>query len=369
MDARFDVIVVGGGPVGAACARELAVSGRSVLVVERGADRGEGWRAAAGMLAPQIETLPEHPLFEVGLAGRERYAHLAVELLQGTGVDIGLWQEGIAHFAGDEALAADLRAAVALQRQAGQHCEWLDAAEVKARWPWAGPAHGALWAPREGALDPVRLVEALRLDVMRRGGVIREDEVVRLERAGDRVTGVVGRSGTRYSAPDVILAAGAWSGLVEGLPRPLSVEPIRGQMAAVPWPAQVPPAVIYGKHCYVVYRDGEMLIGATREYSGFVSEVTPEGIREILAAAAAIYPALATATPARTWAGLRPGTPDGLPIVGAEPRLKGLWYATGHGRNGILLAGITGTALRELLDGEPPREELWALRPERLWES
>jgi len=363
--AIFDVIVVGAGAVGAACARELAVAGRRVLIVDRGTPEGEAWRAAAGMLAPQIEAVPEDPLFDLGLAGRERYGLLAPLLLSSTGIDIGLWQSGIAHLALNESSAHDLRLSVSLQRQQGHLCDWLDAAEVKEQWPWLGPSHGALWAPRECALDPVRLVEALLADARAHGAVVVQDQVVQLEQAGDRVTGVRGRD--FYAAPEVVIAAGAWSGAIRGMPRPLSVQPVRGQMAALPWPLGVPPAIMYNRDCYLVYRDGEALIGSTMEYAGFDHSPTPEGIERIRTAVSAMYPQLASLTIRRTWAGLRPISPDGRPIVGAEPRLPGLWYATGHGRNGILLAGITGVIIRELLDGEDPREEMDALRADRFW--
>jgi glycine oxidase len=194
---------------------------------------------------------------------------------------------------------------------------------------------------------------------------VTQDQVTRLEQAAGRVTGVRGRE--FYAAPEVVIAAGAWSGGIDGMPRPLSVEPVRGQMAALPWPIGVPPAIMYNRDCYLVYRDGEALIGSTMEYAGFDFSTTAEGIAQIRSAVSAMYPQLSSLTVRRIWAGLRPVSPDGRPIVGGEPRLPGLWYATGHGRNGILLAGITGVMIRELLDQEEPREELDALRADRFW--
>jgi glycine oxidase len=361
-----DVIVIGGGAVGAACARELALTGRRVLVLERDRPAGEAWRAAAGMLAPQIEAEPEEPLFDLGLAGRERYVMLAAELLDRVGLDIGLWHSGIANVAVDERRAAELRTRVALQRQHGHLCVWLDADEVRAQWPWLRAACGALWAPREAALDPGKLVTALLADARTSGAQVVHDEAVAVERAGGRVTGVRGASG-RWSAETVVVAAGAWSGRVDGLPRPLSIEPVRGQMAAFPWPADIPPSVIYHHDCYVVHRDGEAIVGSTMEYDGFRPGTTEAGLERIRAAAAAIHAPFGTLPFSRTWAGLRPMSPDGLPIIGPEPRLDGLWYATGHGRNGILLAGITGVMIREAMDREPPREEMAALRADRFW--
>jgi len=364
--ASYDVIVVGGGPVGAACARELALAGRRVLVVEPGGEMGQAWGAAAGMLAPQIEADDEDPLLELGLAGRELYSSLAPELRETTGIDLGLWREGIACAAANEHEAATLRSRCAWQRQHGHLADWLDAEEVRTRWPWLGPTAGALWAAREGALEPQKLVAALLADARRLGAVLVDDTVVALEQRGERVVGVIGR-GAHYGAADVVLAAGAWSGMVEGLPRPMAVAPVRGQMAALPWPEGARRAIVYGHDCYIMARGDEAIVGSTMEYAGFRPEVTAAGLARIFSGVTALCPALTSAAVTRTWAGLRPVTPDGLPIIGAEPRLPGLWYATGHGRNGILLAGITGVIIRQLVSGEPTVEALGAFAPERFW--
>lgn len=366
MTQLHDVIVVGGGPVGAACARELAAAGRKVLLLERGGDEGEGWRAAAGMLAAQAGAHGDEPLFELGMAGRELYVEMAPALLESTGVDIGLWQEGIARLAADEADAAYLRTQVAWQRQQGHTCDWFDAAEVKARWPWMGASQGALWAAPDAALHPVRLVEALTKDAVRQGATVSHDRGLAVERRGDRVVGVIGRES--YHAPDVVIAAGAWSRQVTGLPRPLSVEPIRGQMAALAWPADVPRSIVLGRGCYMVSRDGEAVVGSTMEHAGYSPEVTAAGLADLFTGVSALCPALARGEVLRTWAGLRPMTPDGLPIIGREPRLQGLWYATGHGRNGVLLASITAVILGRLLNGENEIEHLATFRPERFWD-
>ncbi len=366
MPASFDVIVVGGGPVGAACARELALAGRRVLVIEPGEDTGEGWRAAAGMLAPQIEAEEDSPLLELGLAGRELYTPLSAALRETTGIDVGLWREGIAWVAASEAEAGALRAKCAWQRQHSHLSDWLDADEVRTRWPWLGPTHGALWAPREGALEPEKLVAALLADAVRLGATVQTDSVFALDQRGDRIAGVVGR-GDRYGAPDVILAAGAWTGMVEGVPRPIAVAPVRGQMAALPWPEGARRAIVYGHGCYLVARGDEAIAGSTMEYVGFRPETTSAGLARIFAGATALCPSLTSAAVTRTWAGLRPVTSDGLPIIGPEPRLPGLWYATGHGRNGILLAGITGVIVGQLLAGEPTVEEIAAYAPARFW--
>lgn len=366
MTISHDVVIVGGGPVGAACARELARAGRRVLLLEPGGDSGQGWRAAAGMLAPQIEARQDDPLLEFGLAAREHYGPLAESLQETIGADIGLWREGIAAVAAGETEAAELRNRVAWQRQQGLLSDWLDADEVAARWPWLGPTQGALWAAHEGALEPEKLVRALLDDARAAGAELAADRATGIECRGEKLAAVVGERG-RYPTGDAIIAAGAWSPMIEGLPRPLSVAPVRGQMAALPWPSGMRRAIIYGKDCYLVARGDEAILGSTMEYAGFRPEVTSAGLGRIFAAATALCPALDRAEVRRTWAGLRPMTPDGLPIIGAEPRLQGLWYATGHGRNGILLAGLTGMLLAQLLAGEPPAEDLGPFSPERFY--
>lgn len=366
MNAAYDVVVVGGGPIGAACARELALAGRRVLTLDPEGENGQGWKAAAGMLAPQLEAEAEDPLLELGLAAREHYGPLAEALRESIGSDIGLWREGIAWVASDETEAGQLRSKVAWQRQQGHLADWLDEGEVKSRWPWLGPTHGALWAPHEGAVEPERLVSALRQDAARLGVVMEQDGATAIEARGDRVAAVVGRRG-RYPATDVVLAAGAWTGTITGVPRPVAVAPVRGQMAALPWPAGARRAIVYGRGGYLVARGDEAIAGSTMEYAGFDSEVTSAGLARIFAAATALCPALAGARVRRTWAGLRPMTPDGLPIIGAEPRLQGLWYATGHGRNGILLAGLTGLLVKQLMAEEPIAEDLAPFSPTRFW--
>ena len=365
MRSSYDVIVVGGGAIGAACARELASTGRSVLILEPGGDHGQAWRAAAGMLAPQIEADANDVLLELGLAGRDHYVALAPALREATGIDLGLWREGIARVTGSEIEAEELRAKVTWQQRRGYTCAWLDAQAVRERWPWLGPTTGALWAELDGALDPERLVRGLLADAQRLGAVIIPDRASRLEQDGKRVTGVAGAT-DRYSAPDVVVAAGAWSGLLEGLPRVIPVRPVRGQMAALPWPAEIPRAIVYNQDCYLLARGGEAVVGSTMEDVGFRPEVTPEGMARIFRSVMALCPGLIRAKMRRSWAGLRPMTPDGLPIMGAEHRIDGLWYATGHGRNGILLAGITGVLIRQLMDRQSPAVSLQPFGAERF---
>lgn len=351
--------------MGAACGRELASTGRKVLILEAGGHCGQAWRAAAGMLAPQIEADASDAVLPLSLAGRDHYRSLAAALKGAVGIDLGLWQEGIARVAATGGEAEELQVKVAWQASQGLSCEWLEPAEVRRRWPWLAPTAGALWAPRDGALDPDRLVHGLLADAQRLGAVLAPDRATGLRRTAEGINGVSGAAGT-YNAGCVVVAAGAWSGQLQGLPRPIPVRPVRGQMAALPWPTDIARAIVYHKDCYLLARGGEAVIGSTMEEAGFNPEVTSAGLARIFGATMSLCPSLLRAKVRRTWAGLRPMTPDGLPILGPEPLLEGLWYATGHGRNGILLAGITGVVMRQLMDGGKPVVDLQAFTADRF---
>jgi glycine oxidase len=302
------------------------------------------------MLAAQIEADATDRLLQFALEARNYYVPLAEELHETTGIDIGLWQEGIGRVATDESDAEGLRTKVAWQRKQGYACEWLDEREIRLRWPWLASSSGALWAPLDGALHPSRLVEALLSDARRLGSTIVADRALRVDEQAGRIVGVTGAAG-KYRASNVIVAAGAWSASLLGIPRALPVRPVRGQMAAARWPEDMRRAIVYHHDAYILARGNEAILGSTMEEAGFRSEVTSEGLAAILSATARLCPGLFRAKIRRRWAGLRPMTPDQLPIIGPEPTLDGLWYATGHGRNGILLAGLTGRLIADLIDG------------------
>ena len=363
-----EVIVVGGGVIGAACARAAALRGLQVALCEPGPDRAAASSASAGMLAAQIEPADD-AMRGLGVRGRDLYENLAPALHDTTGLDIGFWRAGIASVAFDDTTAEHLRDAVAQQRQAGLRCDWLEAEDVAERFPGAAPGClGALFAPEDGAVDPPVLTRALLADGRRLGVTVLPERVVRVVTAGSagRATGVALAQGT-IGAEHVVIAAGAWSSGIAGLRRRLPVEPVRGQMAAAPWPAATPPAILYCDHGYVLTRGGEALMGSTMEHAGFDGRVTEAGIAQIVGGAARLLPALAAARPTRTWAGLRPVTPDGRPIVGADPETPGLWFATGHGRNGILLAALTGEIIGHLLAGETMDVDVTPFAPSRAF--
>ena len=352
--------------IGSACARELTLAGRQVTVVEPEGQSGQAWQAAAGLLAPQIEGAENDPMLEVGLAGREWYVSVREDLENSSGSSLRLSLSGIMSLARTEEEEQVLRERVADQRQHGLLCDWLEADEAREHFPWLPESRGALFAPRDGAVDPARVVEALIANGARLGVRRLKDKITGLTTTKGRVTGALGSE--KYYAETVILAAGAWTGRVADLPRPVSVEPVRGQMVAFERPGQMADAILYSGGRYLLTRENEVIVGSTMEHAGFTAENSPESIAKITASAVDLCRLLAGAAPSRTWVGLRPGTPDGLPIIGPEPRCAGLWYATGHGRNGVLLAGITGIVLAQMMAGEATLESVAAFRPERFWD-
>src|SRR5436853_7540245 len=221
-----DVAIVGGGAVGAACARSAAARGLHVAIFEPGPDPAAASPASAGMLAAQIEPTDD-ALVGLSVRARDLYEPLAPVLRETTGIDIGFWRAGIAAVAFDDAAADRLKEDVARQRQAGLRCDWLEADEVRERWPGAAPdCQGALFAPEDGALDPQGLTRACLADARRLGATLHAERVDALAIGQGRVTGVVTGHGTT-PVEHAVLAAGVWSPQVRGLPRPLPVRPLR----------------------------------------------------------------------------------------------------------------------------------------------
>jgi glycine oxidase len=366
-----DVLIVGGGVIGAACAYALTTAGRRVVVLDHAARPGTATPASAGMLAPMLEAGPDDPLGALGVRSRDLYPPLVAALEEETGVRIGLQSRGIyqVRFTEDEARAA--RHVVAWQRQQGYATQWLTESEVREALPGLGPeVLGAVFAPEDASLDPAGLVTALFAAARARGATVRRNEPATelLIRDGRAVGARTRRAAMRgVRARHVVLAAGCWTGGLRGLPRPLPVEPVRGQMARHRWPHGTPPAVVFGTGGYVVHRAGHALVGATMGRVGFDPAVSAEGLAHVAGVAARVFPALADLRPETTWAGLRPMSPDGHPIVGPDPDVAGLWYATGHGRNGILLAALTAQLIRDGLDGTAASEDFAAMHPARLW--
>lgn len=366
--AQSDVIVVGGGAVGAACAYALSRRGVAVTVLEPGPAAGAATPAAAGMLAPFAEAEPDDPMLAMAVRARDRYTELVPDLEEATGHEIGFHTDGILQLAFTEEELARHKTTLTWQRQAGFPVDWLSSDEVRAMAPGVGPdVLGAKLAPEDGALNPTALRDALlECAVTHHGATLLPEGAEQLVFEGERVVGVRTAGGT-VSADAVVIAAGCWSGKVRGLPRSLPVEPVRGQILSLPWPEQDPPVIVYCGTGYVMERGGQAICGSTMERVGFDSATTEDGLRGIREMVSRIYPSLGTAAPLDSWAGLRPMASDRRPIVGPDPVVTNLWYATGHGRNGILLAALTGDLIAGLYTGEEIEYDLSPISPTRLW--
>ena len=361
MSAGYDCVVIGGGIVGAATTRALAARGRRVLLLDRAMPGGEASGASAGMLTPQIEVLADDPVLPLSIAARGGFTELVPELDRRTGVNVGWVGGGSVQVAFDDVEAAQLQTQVGAQCALGLRAEWLGRAELVSRHPGIGPAAlGALFAPDDARVNNVTLTAALLADAVRYGAeLVDHEEVTGIAVSSARVTAVETGRG-RYSTDQAVVAAGAWSPTLRGLPRVLPIEPVRGQIAVVTWPPGEPTGVLFGRHVYVVPRGDEAILGSTMENAGFAKDTTPAGLAHIFTGTAALLPAVAQQRIQRTWAGLRPMTPDGRPMIGPDPDVAGLWYATGHGRKGILLGPLTGEIIRDLmLDGTTP----WDVSP------
>jgi glycine oxidase len=346
-----DVVIVGGGLVGLATAAALGERGANVTLLEDGR-KGMASTAAAGMLAPTMERASAGNAAHVfALAARDLYPSYLDALVEVTGIRVPLNRDGVLELVVDEAEAERHRRAI----EGDGGAEWLGPRQLQSLEPGLAPVAGAVLYPHDGAVDNVLLVRALQALVAASPSVKVVTDCARsldLE-GGARATVMLG-SGGRLESSTLVLAAGAWAPLLDGLPRELPVEPVRGQ--AISLAAAPVRHVTYGPHGYIVPRDGSRtVVGATMEHVGFDTGVTAETAARLAAAASEMAPAFAHARTLDHWSGLRPVTPDFLPIIGRDPTHPALIYACGHSRNGILLAPLTGECVADIATGnEPP---------------
>lgn len=354
------VAVIGGGAIGLSIGWRLAAVGCQVDVFDaRAAGRGASW-AAAGMLAASLEAEPqEEQLLGLTRASLALWPDFVRELEAAAGMSVGYRSEGTMAVAGTRDEAERLRFNCEFQRSLGLPVEWLSGMAVREREPClaATIVAGALCAS-DHQVDNRQLVAALLSAFGGAGGRLREHCPAALVTEGGRVRGIRA-AGRLWPADVVVLAAGAWSAGIEGWPAAvrLPVRPVKGQMVMVQMPAQAPLLrhVVWAPKAYLVpRRDGRLLIGATVEDRGFDTTVTAGGVFALLDAAWRTLPGLEDLPIIETWAGLRPGSRDDAPILGASP-VDGLIIATGHYRNGILLTPITAAAIAALvLTGRMP---------------
>lgn len=354
--SRPAVVVVGGGVIGCAVAWRLARRGCPVVLVEAGQPGERASAAAAGMLSPLKEAEEPGPFLQLGLRSLDRYPAFVEAVEAASGVDVGYRRDGRLDVALDDDEAALLRRHRDHQTGAGFESHLLEPAEVRRLEPAIGPDLVlGLATEHDHQLDSRQLMRALWIAAVREGAEVRSGiPVDSVLSESERVTGVRLADGSRIDADAVVVAAGAWSGRI-GLPGPLPIRPVRGQIVVL---RTVPPVLgrtTWGPKSYLVPRtDGRLLVGSTMEEAGFRPEVTAGAIHRLLGIATRIVPSLADAAIESFQVGLRPASADGLPVIGPDPVTQGLVYATGHFRNGVLLAPETAEVVAAIiLDGQP----------------
>ena len=361
-----DVVVIGGGVMGCAIGLELARRHIEVVVLERSVPGAEASSAAAGMLGAQIEAHGPGPFLDLSIASRSRFEELSERLRDRTGIDVEYRRCGILSAALSEAHRASLEELVAWQRAAGLRATLLDAREAREAEAELGPGLvGAALFEDDGRVDPPKYLRALRIAAERLGARFATGSMVRrVIVENGRATGVELENGSRVIGGHVVVAAGSWSGLIEGASlEPGVVRPARGQIVELL--TQIPPLahVVWGSGAYISPRDdGRILIGSTLEFVGFERGVTAGAVSRLLAAAIELVPLLARAELGRAWSSFRPYTQDELPILGPAS-VAGLVLATGHYRNGILLSPVTAEIVAQVIEERPPPVDLTPFLP------
>jgi len=363
----FDTVIVGGGVIGLSIARSMALRGvRNICVIERQECGTEASFAAAGMLAPQAEADNPDEFFQLLCRSRDLYPDWASTLKAETGIDIELDLTGTICLSFNEDEEQELRQRFEWQSKAGLSAERLTTAEVRRLEPQiSASVTGALLFPRDVQVENRRLLAALATSVQVLGvSVMNETNVEEVVVSAGHVSGVQTNKGLIQS-PTVVIAAGAWSDLTGAMKFP--VEPVRGQMVCLSAKPQLTRHVIYSPRGYLVPRqDGRLIAGSTTERVGYLKMVTAGGVKSILMNASEISPAIERLPLVTSWAGLRPRAPDGLPLLGPCDEIEGLIYATGHYRNGILLAPLTGELIAETVVDGRISGELATFSPNRF---
>lgn len=335
------VVVVGAGIIGCSIARELASRGVRCTVVEDRGVAGGATQASAGMLAPYVEAHERGPLLDLGVRSLQLYPEWIAAIRRESRLQVEFATIGTLEVATAPERADALKAA------SRDHGRWLESDEMQRAYPSVGPSLGGRLTAEHGYVIPGQLANALAQAAEGHGAAFRAGRVERVARDGGGFR--VDTSAGALEADVVVLAAGAWTNAIQGVRTP-PLRPVRGQIVQLAWPAHTLKSIVWGPRCYVVPRlDRTILVGATAEDAGFDERTTAAGIRDLLDAACDLLPEARGASFLDARAGLRPAAPDGLPVLGEHPAEPGIVHASGHYRNGILLAPITAKLLGDLI--------------------
>jgi glycine oxidase len=375
-----EVVIIGGGVIGLTVARALALRAlRDVLLIERSSLGAESSSAAAGMLAPQAEADRADDFFHLACRSRDLYPAFAQALLEESGIDIELETTGTLYLAFTDEDVSELEKRYDWQSKAGLSLEMLRPEDARRLEPAISEnVRAALKFPFDGQVENRRLISALAATTEKLGvRLVTGTTVTGLKTDHRGIAGVETSRGF-VSTNIVVVAGGAWTSLLglaalsgqltsgKTLPN-FEIAPVRGQMLCFEATPQIARHVIYSPRGYVVpRRDGRLLSGSTTEQVGFDRRVTAEGISSILSAAMEISPRIGALPIQASWAGLRPRAADGLPVLGPYAEIEGLFYATGHYRNGILLAPITGELIAAAIVDKEDSRSLTIFSPDRF---
>jgi glycine oxidase len=309
------------------------------------------------MLAPSVERA-SGPAHDFGIAARDRYPSFVDFLTERTGIRVPLNRLGILQ------VALSAKGIKGLGKTALPTSRWLDSKELTELEPALAHSVGAMFNPDDGAVDNVALLDALQQLVASSDRIECVDDAVTAIDASTHSCTVTTTLHASRGADRVVLAAGAWAGQISGARLARAVQPARGQLVSY---SRAPLRhVAYGPRGYIVPRGDHTVGGSTMEDVGFDYATTTEGVGKVRAASEEICPRLAVSAQTMAWAGLRPVTPDMLPMIGPDPEHPSLIYACGHSRNGVLMAPLTGDIVADLVTGTPLSRVLAQFRPDRF---
>jgi glycine oxidase len=365
-----EIVVVGSGIIGLSVAYELARRGARVTVLDARAAGLGASQASAGVLAPYIEAPAQGPLRDLSVESLGLYDEFVARVTSDARTEVEYRHTGTIDVALDADEAERLKAMANVLETLGVRTEWREGADIFRLAPAIAPAAtAALFIPEHALVSAPGLVRALVRAGEAHGVVFRSGtRVTKITRHGDRLSVHIGAAsvaaaanaagaaaaGETLIADNVVIAAGSWSGQIDTGEAPaVPVRPVRGQLLHLAWNTAPLAHVLWGARCYMVpWQDGTVLVGATVEEVGFAEDVTVAGVHTLLSAAAELVPDTMSARFKEARVGLRPASSDTVPVIGPSPEMPGLFYATGHYRNGILLAPLTAVMLADgILDG------------------